>query len=115
MSQSKSLYAIYYEERSGGQVVEFEDLGFVAYRVLPDSKEVFLDEIFIIPGHRAKGSGSALLNEVCSRVKPGGTKYMTCSISPAAKGSSEALAAALRYGFKLHSTGAHEVFLMKEI
>ena len=111
----ESLFAAYYKERSGGSVLEAPCVGFVAYRVIPGTTEAFIDEIYIAPEHRMTGSGSALLNEVAEKVKALGMKHLTCSISPAARNSSQALAAAIQYGFKLHSTGVNEVFLMKEI
>ena len=112
---SKSLYAHYYEERRGGQVLEAPCIGFVAYRIIPEQSEVFLDEVFVMPEHRKSGAGSALLNEVAERARAQGVKLMGCSISPAARGSSEAMAAAIAYGFRLLSTGPSEIFLVKEI
>jgi len=111
----ESLYAAYYKERMGGLVIEIPSVGFVAYRFFAGTNEAFIDEIYIAPGHRMTGGGSKLLNQVAEKMKALGMKHLTCSISPAAKNSSQALAAALQYGFKLHSTGVSEVFLMKEI
>jgi GNAT superfamily N-acetyltransferase len=109
---TKSLYAEYFEERVGGKVFENE-AGFVAFKVT--GEEVFLHEVYVRPEHRKLGLGSLILDRIAEVAKADGAKVMTCSISPAARGSSAAMASALAYGFKLHSTGAHEVFLAKEI
>lgn len=108
----KSLYAEYYEERTGGQVLEVEG-GFVAYKVT--GQEVFIDEIYVRPALRKTKSGAGMLDRVGDESRALGCKFMTCSICPAANGSSEALAAAIAYGFRLHSTDADRVFLAKEI
>lgn len=108
-----SLFAEYFEERvPGGHVIE-TGRGFVAFRLA--GEEVSVDELFVRKCDRKSIHGVRLLDQVVAFAKQAGCKRMTCAISPAANGSTEAMFQAIRYGFRLHSTGAHEVLLSKEI
>jgi len=109
------MFAHYFEERIGGKVIEAPCVGFVAYRILPENKEAFIHEIYIAPEHRKEGAGGHLMNQVAEEALAAGCRFLTASISHAAKTATTALRSALAYGFRVHSSNINEIFLIKEI
>lgn len=92
------LHADYAKERLGWETIEITD-GFVQYS-LGDSS-VFVRELYVAPEHRGKRFASDLLNLVAEKAIEADKKTMLATICPYAAGNSEALARALKYGFRL--------------
>lgn len=105
-------YVDYVKERSGADVIT-TDVGFVTYRIQGD--ECFLMEIYTAPEHRRSHRGAELVDAVALKGRSAGCKFISATISPQAGGSTEAMAAAIKVGFKLHSSGQNCVILTKEI
>jgi GNAT superfamily N-acetyltransferase len=107
-----SHFAEYYAERLGAETIE-NAFGFIVYQVA--GAECVVREIYVAKEHRHTKMGTDLVQEVITRVRPLGCTMLTATIYPAAKGSSGALAAALKVGFQLHSSQNGCIIIVKEI
>ncbi len=114
MSGEKSLYARYYEERVGGKCLERPG-GFICYRVVPEAREVSIDELYVEPKIRQTGLARTLVEIAAQEGREARCNVMTCCVMTAAKTSGMALQAALCDGFNVISASGGVITLAKEI
>jgi GNAT superfamily N-acetyltransferase len=114
MKREKSNFARYYEERIGGRCFE-DDAGFICYRVMPEAKEVVIDELFVHRDYRRTEVGRSLVRVAAVDGKEKGCDLMSCNVMTAAKTSGVALQSALADGFRIVSATGGVITLVKEI
>jgi len=69
------MYKMYIEERIGGKVIKTEK-GFIVYKI--DFPVCFIEECFVLRGHRNEGHASFLANQVFEHCKDAGVKTVIC-------------------------------------
>jgi GNAT superfamily N-acetyltransferase len=107
-----SLYARYVLEREGMEIIE-TDISFVTYYFV--EKECYIKDVFVHPDHRKTGEATRLGDEITKIAKLKGCTKLYGTICPSAKGSTESIQFLLSYGFKLDSSVANFIALVKEI
>lgn len=109
-----SMYADYLRERTNDEIIE-KDTGFATYRIIPDSKSVYIIDIFVLPAHRKSKVGSAIADEIVSIAKSKGCTKLLGSVVPSSKGSTASIDTLRGYGMTLASSGVDFIFFEKEI
>ena len=107
------MWADYYHERLGGEVILKEGVGFCAYRV--SGEEIYLEEMYIDPKHRNAREASELADMVMDIGKERGCKTMTATVDLRTLTARDGLFATLGYGFKPVSAHNNVVCFAKEI
>ena len=92
----KSLWARYYEEFNGTEVIETE-WGFIAFSYLEFA--VFISEIYVVPEMRDGGLGNRLLEEVTELGRKAGKASLLSNVRIGTNVSAEAMKAHLAVGF----------------
>lgn len=108
----KSLWARYYEEFNGTQMIETE-WGFIAFNFLPEA--VFVSEIFIVPEMRAGGLGLRLLEEVAEIGRKSGKTHILANVLLGTNVCAEALKTQLNVGFVPIAAESGKILLRREI
>lgn len=106
------MYREYIKERKGFDLIESPE-GFIEYQI--KSPGVFIAEIYVRKEHRGSHVGKHLVDQVAALAKEQGCSLMSANIYAAAGGSTEALSAALKVGFKFHSSGVGYVTITREV
>jgi predicted GNAT family acetyltransferase len=107
-----SLYGQYVIEREGMEIIETE-ISFVTYYFV--EKECYIKDVFVKEEHRKTGEATRLGDEVAKIAKSKGCTKLYGTVCPTAKGSTESLKFLLSYGFKLDSSVANFIALVKEL
>lgn len=107
-----SMFSDYVKERAGRRTLETEK-GFMIYEIKPP--ECFIHDAYVMPEHRLSGEGARMLVAIEEIAKEHGCSKMTCTVSPGAKGSTNALKAVLASGFKLTASVQNLIAFAKEI
>jgi predicted GNAT family acetyltransferase len=107
-----SLYGQYVIEREGMEIIETE-ISFVTYYFV--EKECYIKDVFVKEEHRKTGEATRLGDEVAKIAKSKGCTKLYGTVCPTAKGSTESLKFLLAYGFKLDSSVANFIALVKEL
>ncbi len=113
--QFTSHYANYIKERDGKSVIE-NGHGFVVYKMFPNQKECYIEDMYVKPESRMKGIGKEFLDQVIKIAKAEGMAMVTSIIRPSqrsvAKGS---MMAQLKVGFIIVAARNDEIIMAKEI
>lgn len=109
-----TLHADYARERLGWETIETPE-GFVQFS--SNAAACFVQELYVVPEHRGKRVASELLDRVRKWAVERDLHIMYATICPYAAGNSEALARALKFGFRLVDvdTARKLVVLAKDI
>lgn len=107
-----SMFYNYTKERAVKDIVE-NDMGFATF--VFNGAECYIEDIYVVPEHRCKGAASKLADIIASVAKDRGCKYLTGSVVPSAKGSTESLKVLLAYGFKLLKSEPNIIYFVKEL
>lgn len=108
----ESLYAMYLKERAGFGCVE-DHRGFMTYQI--QGKECFIHDAFVMPAYRVAGLAGDMLAEIEQIAREAGCKMVTCTVCPAANGSTVALKTVLSLGFRLADSAPNLIAFQKEI
>ncbi len=106
------LYELYLSERQGAEIIDLKD-GFVSFKI--QGKECFILDIFVRPELRVQKLGSRLIQMVSEKAKAQGCSFLSATICPQARGATDAMASAIRVGFKIHSAGLNCIIITKEL
>jgi len=109
-----SFYADYLMERTEDRIIE-TDIGFATYRFIPETKSVYIIDLYIHPDHRQKGKASALADSIVAIAKQRGCTELLGSVVPSNKGSTSSLKVLLGYGMRLKSSANDFIVFCKEI
>jgi len=104
-----SLYAEYLSERTDDKIIE-TDFGFAVYRHWEDNA-IFIVDVYVKPAFRKALLASSLVKKIIAAHAP---SVLYATIVPKARGSTEALIAALKFGAILDSS-TNEFILIKKI
>lgn len=107
-----SLYADYIKERGVKGIVEIPE-GFATYAI--SGEECYVEDVYVAPEHRKKGTCFNLADQIANLAKAKGCKYMTSTVVPSARGSTESVKVILAYGFKLAKAEHNAIWFYKEI
>lgn len=107
------IWADYYRERLGGEVIVNGDISFAAYRI--SGQECYLEEMYISPKHRGTGECKRLVSQVNDAGKSKGCNRLTTTVVSGTNGAEVSLMAAVSSGFKLVGANAGVVYFAKEI
>ena len=107
-----SMFSDYIKERGVLNILE-TDKGFATYKIV--GTECYIEDIYVIPEYRRGKAGSDLANEIVEAAKAKGCRYLTGSVVPSAKGSTESCKALLAYGFRLLRANENVIYFVKEI
>ena len=106
------MWADYFREREGFETLETEK-GLATYRIT--GEECYIKDIFVPEIHRRSGEAFKIGDLLTEIAKVNGCKFISGSVVPSLKGSSESMMALLKYGFKLHEARPDFIVLVKEI
>lgn len=109
-----SFYADYVREKTSDEVFETE-IGFATYRFLPETQQVYIVDIYIVPEHRKSGRASAIADTIVEIAKKRGCTELLGSVVPSNKGSTASLRVLLGYGMSLKSSAIDFIVFSKEI
>lgn len=107
-----SHYAQYILERENFQIIE-DERGFATYFI--KGEECYIRDIYIAPEFRLKGAGTEFCNEIEKIAKAAGCTYMTGTVVPTMRGSTESIQACIKAGFKLLFSTPEKIILKKEL
>lgn len=94
----QSMYAQYLEERENKFTYENKK-GFITYCF--SGEECFIETVYIVPAFRRSKAATNMANIVSESAKASGCKFLTCTVDPAANGSTESLKVILANEFLL--------------
>lgn len=111
------LYKRYIEEMHPGKTVYQDDIGFAVYwiRQLGDAKEVYIEDIYVLPEHRRNGGTKHLSGKVAEIAKENGCTYMTGTVVPSANHAMISLKMMLSNEFVLWRATENLIWFIKEI
>lgn len=109
-----SLYAEYVRERTNDGVIEIEE-GFITFRWLHNTKQVYIVDIFVRPDKRNKGFASVLADKVAEMAKVIGYTEVLGTVVPSTNHSTESLRVLLSYGMTLLSASNDLIVFKKDI
>lgn len=109
-----SLYSEYLKERTNDEILETHE-GFATYRFLPDTKSVYIVDIYVIPEARKKGVAGELADKIMDIAITKGCKEMIGTVVPSAKGATTSLKVLLGYGMTLKSATENLIIFRKEL
>lgn len=109
-----SLFAQYVKEREGKHVIETED-GFAVLQIIPESKQIYIQDIYVVPDKRKSGVGKAFLEQVEATCREQGFDKISGSVQPSTRGSTDSLKILLAVGFKLAAAEHDAIYFIKEI
>jgi GNAT superfamily N-acetyltransferase len=99
---SPNLYAEFISERENAHYLEAADgSGFVTYRI--EGAECFIKDFFVRAEQRRLRRGSSLLEELEREARKAGCKFLSATLWPNAKGTTDTLKAALWAGFEVQA------------
>lgn len=104
--------AKYLCEREGVQSLIRENC-FATYIINGD--ECYIRDIWVEREFRKSGLASKIADEIVKIAEVTGCKYLTGSVMPSAKNSTESIKVLLAYGFKLHSSVVNGIIFRKEL
>lgn len=107
-----SMWAEYFREKDGKECVETTQ-GFMLYSF--KGEECYIEHVYVVPEARKEGHGKFLLSVVEARARKNGCKYLTGSIRPSARGSTESALAQMACGFKILSAHQDAIYLVKNL
>lgn len=107
-----SLYADYIKEREGFETLETE-LGFATYKF--GKEECYVRDVYIQPQYRQANIASKLVDTISDIAKKHGYKYISTSVVPSMKGSTDSTKAILKYGFQLLRSEDNMLWFLKEL
>jgi GNAT superfamily N-acetyltransferase len=87
-----------------------EDGAFLLYKILPETSELVIGEIYVEPQKRKDGLATRLANQAMMIAKMKDLKYLTCQTQLTGKADEVSLIAILSYGFK--PIKAHDNFII---
>lgn len=105
-------YKQYLAERQATHVIECE-AGFATYRFVGEL--VYLEDIFILPEHRAAGAALSLLQQTEAAGTVKGIKKIMGSVVPSLPAAHVTMSMMLKHGFKLHAAEKDIVYFIKDI
>lgn len=105
-------FAAYLKEREDVYLYENE-VGFAIYYLNGD--ECYIRDIYVNPDYRKSGEASKIADQVSILAKKSGCKFLTGSVQPSAKNSTDSLKVLLGYGFQLQNAVPNGIFFKKEL
>lgn len=111
---SKSHYSSYLEERLGKRVEEFPE-GFLVYSYLDGGKQLYIEDIYVIPEARKKGAARLMADTVIQKAKMEVTREVIGSVDLRANGACDSMKVLLAYGMKPYEARGQLVLFGKEI
>lgn len=106
------MWSEYIKEREGFETLETEK-GVATYKI--SGEECYIKDIYVSKDHRKSGEGSRIGDIISDIARINGCTRLTGSVVPSLNGSTESLAALIRYGFKIHSCAQDFIILVKEL
>lgn len=107
-----NLFPAYLKERLGWETISHDD-GFVCYSF--SAPYCRIEEIYVVPKRRGKGYGSEMVREVEKIAKAAGYGHLWTQVLSRSLTSTDTLAKALSYGFKVTETANGAIIMTKEI
>ncbi len=108
-----SLFGIYVQETMGFDIIENEK-GFITYKFL-ENDDCYVDHLFIHPGFRQSGEGTALGLQITTLAKDAGCKRLVANVNTKFKYPTQAIKAFLAFGFKIDFAIKDFICISKEI
>jgi len=111
----ESNYALYVKEREGYETLE-DEKGFASFIYLPESKAVYLRDIFVRKEFRKEGIAAAYADRIAFEAKLKGYTTLIGSVDPRANGAKESKFVLEAYGMKPKAKGPDGLYYFsKEI
>ena len=107
-----SMFADYIKERLGKEIIE-TDKGFATYSFTKDG--VYVEDIYVKPDFRRERVAWDLLDQIAEIALNQGVRMMYGSCVPSTTGATEAMSAAIKYGFKLDSSTNNFIVYKKDL
>ena len=109
----KKLFEAYVEERGAGSLIHYTEEGFITYHLTED--EVFVEDLYVIPEAREKGTATKFADYLCEIGKKNGAKFFTGGVYKLAKNASTSRKVLKAYGMTLYSEDDEMEWYLKEI
>jgi GNAT superfamily N-acetyltransferase len=110
----ENTYFDYLREREGVEVLKTEH-AFALYKVVPEHKTVYLQDVFVEPDFRKLGIGRSIVGQMESLCKELGFLAVITSVDCNANGCTDSLKAILKTGFELSHCDGSTIFLIKKV
>lgn len=107
-----SLYAEYIKERQGSDILETK-YGFATFNLL--GQECYVQDVYVVPEYRKSGVCKALIENIEVIANTNKCQYLTTSVSPVAKNSTDSIKICLRLGFQLFRSDSSLIYFMKRL
>lgn len=107
-----SLWAEYKKERLSAEVIE-ESWGFIAFKIFPT--ECFILDLYVGSESRQQGKCKDLVERAKKIAREAGCEMITGQICPTAGSSTETMVAAIKIGFKLHSSVENKINIYQDL
>jgi len=107
------MWAEYQQERLGKHVLE-SDKGFALYSFI-DSKQCYLEDIYVSPEHRKSGAAAELADQISELARKQGYEYLIGSVVCGANGDTESLKVLLAYGMHLLEVHGNLIMFSKKL
>lgn len=104
--------AAYLKEREGFDSI-LRDEGFISYRIQGD--ECLIYDIFVSLDYRKKRIATELAEQVEKIAINSGCKYLSGTVIPTAKNSTESARFILSYGMKIHAAIPNAIVFRKDL
>ena len=109
-----SMYSKYLAEKTEDMIKE-TDQAFVSYRYLPESKTVYIVDLYVLPEFRNTDVASTLADTIVEEARAKGCTTLLGSVIPSNKNSTVSLRVLLAYGMRLESSTNDFIVFKKEI
>lgn len=94
------IYGEYIKEREGLSLLEFEDEGFLTYKII--GEECFLKNMYVLPLKRRSGAGSKFIRALSQIAKSEGCTHLSANIFLNDPGCNNTIISALKFGFSFY-------------
>lgn len=108
------FYPDYMKEYRNQDYFETEH-GFITYLLIPESKTVFVGDLYVKPEMRKSHHATQLVNTVCDIGREAGMKQLVSIIYMDFAGKEVSLLSSLKYGCKIISVDPSKITVAKEL
>jgi GNAT superfamily N-acetyltransferase len=109
----KKMFEDYVAERGAGSLIHYTEEGFITYHLSED--EVFVEDLYVIPSCREKGTATKFADYLCEIGKKNGAKFFTGGVYKLAKNAATSRKVLIAYGMQLHAEDDEMEWYYKEI
>jgi len=95
-----SLWGDYVKEKYNKYMIEDEN-GFLIYYLIPQNKELYVEDIYIVPEHRKLGAYKTFLKKLEPIFCQNECEKLSCSVFLYSNKPEESIAWILKLGFKI--------------